>query len=142
MRDMLIISVSGKCKSDFDEDEYKILEESAKDYSTEKLLYAIKSLSEAVSTARFMTNPRVVFEAALIKLCTKNNDASYEALLSRIAELERKIESGNISVAKAPLKIKEQAASREKPKEENKMSVDLNKLLKLNALDAFAAKSY
>lgn len=98
MRDMLIISVSGKCKSDFDDNEYELLEQSARTYSTEKLLYAIKSLSEAVSTARFMTNPRVVFEAALIKLCTKNNDGSYDALLSRIAELEKKIESGNITV--------------------------------------------
>ncbi|MBE7055186.1 MAG: DNA polymerase III subunit gamma/tau [Ruminococcaceae bacterium] len=103
MRDMLIISVSGKCKSDFDEDEYALLEESASAYSTEKLLYAIKSLSEAVSTARFMTNPRVVFEAALIKLCTKSSDGSYEALSSRIAELERKIESGvTVSPVKKP----------------------------------------
>jgi len=101
MRDMLIISVSGQCKSDFDEAEYASLKESSSSYSTEKLLFAIKSLSEAVSTARFMTNPRVVFEAALIKLCTKSNDGSYDALLSRIAELEKKIESGNISVSPA-----------------------------------------
>ena len=99
MRDMLIISVSGKCKSDFDEEEYRVLEKSAQSYSTEKLLYAIKTLSEAVSTARFMTNPRVVFEAALIKLCQKGSDGSTEALLSRIAELERKLESGNITVS-------------------------------------------
>jgi len=119
MRDMLIISVSGKCKSDFDEAEYEILSESAKCYSTEKLLYAIKSLSEAVSTARFMTNPRVVFEAALIKLCTKNNDGSYDALLARIAELEKKIESGSFTVSQktqAPIK----AASAEKAPEEVK----------------------
>lgn len=116
MRDMLIISVSGKCKSDFDESEYESLSQSAHLYSTEKLLYAIKSLSEAVSTARFMTNPRVVFEAALIKLCTKNNDGSYDALLSRIAELEKKIESGNITVTQtaAPqTKIRENRAEEE-----------------------------
>lgn len=101
MRDMLIISVSGKCKSDFDEDEYHILAQCAQSYSTEKLLFAIKSLSEAVSAARFMTSPRVVFEAALIKLCIKGNDGSYDALLARIAELERKIESGSIAVTQA-----------------------------------------
>ena len=102
IRDMLIISVSGKCKSDFDEAEYEVLTQSAPDYSTEKLLYAIKTLSEAVSTARFMTNPRVVYEAALLKLCTKTSDGSYEALLSRIAELERKLESGSIAVKATP----------------------------------------
>jgi len=114
MRDMLIISVSGKCKSDFDESEYTQLEESAKNYSTEKLLFAIKSLSEAVSTARFMTNPRVVFESALIKLCTKTSDGSYEALLSRIAELERKIESGNITVSQTSAKPVEKTSPAEK----------------------------
>ena len=116
MRDMLIISVSGKCKSDFDENEYQLLEESAQHYSTEKLLYAIKSLSEAVSTARFMTSPRVVFEAALIKLCTKNNDGSYDALLARIAELEKKLESGSIAVTQT--EIKPPAKQKEDKKEQ------------------------
>lgn len=125
MRDMLIISVSGKCKSDFDEDEYSILEQSARNYSTEKLLYAIKSLSEAVSTARFMTNPRVVFEAVLIKLCGKSGDGSYESLLSRISELERKIESGSISVAPIKKAEKAQAVSHEEVTEEKTPAVVL-----------------
>lgn len=116
MRDMLIISVSGQCKSDFDETEYDSLKESSSNYSTEKLLFAIKSLSEAVSTARFMTNPRVVFESALIKLCTKNNDGSYDALLSRIAELEKRIESGSISVT--PAKTKPAREEKSVPKTE------------------------
>lgn len=117
MRDMLVISVSGKCKSDFDESEYQMLLESAKSYSTEKLLYAIKSLSEAVSTARFMTNPRVVFEAALIKLCTKNNDGSYDALLSRIAELEKKLESGSITLTLTEKRTAEAPKAEEKAPE-------------------------
>ncbi len=117
MRDMLIISVSGKSRSDFDDDEYERLEAIAKGFSTERLLYAIKVLSEAISVARFMTSPRTVFESALIKLCSKNNDMSIDALLSRIAELERKIESGAVNVTvsantapkKAPEKKKEDA---------------------------------
>lgn len=102
MRDMLIICVSGKCKSDFDSEEYKVLEESAKLYSAEKLLYAIKNLSESVSTARFMTNPRVVFEAAIIKLCYLTGDGSIESLMARIGELERKLESGNVTIFSSP----------------------------------------
>lgn len=125
MRDMLIISVSGQCKSDFDEAEYTFLSESAKNYSTEKLLFAIKSLSEAVSTARFMTNPRVVFESALIKLCTKNNDGSYEALLSRIAELEKKIESGSIRVSQPVSKLVGNSAPTEEEKPIPKPAPDL-----------------
>lgn len=137
MRDMLIISVSGKCKSDFDEAEYLLLTQYVQTYSTEKLLYAIKTLSEAVSTARFMTNPRVVYESALIKLCTKTNDGSYDALLSRIAELERKIESGNIAVNAMPSSVvssqksspdKTQAPLPTVPKKEVPPSEFLNKI--------------
>ena len=123
LRDMLIISVSGKCKSDFDESEYNELLKYAQNYSTEKLLYAIKTLSEGVSTARFMTNPRVVYEAALIKLCIKGNDGSFDALMSRIAELERRLESGSITIKevvpkKAPAPQKEKAPEKEALKEE------------------------
>ena len=116
MRDMLIIAVSGKSKSDFDEAEYKQLESYSSLYSTEKLLYAIKSLSEANQTARFMTNPRVIYEAALIKLCIRNNDGSVDSLLARIAELERKIESGAIAVKKPEVASKN--AEAETPTEE------------------------
>lgn len=114
MRDMLIIGICGKCKSDFDEAEYKSLEQYAQSYSSEKLLYAIKTLSEAVASARFMTNPRVVYESALIKLCIKNNDASFDALLSRIAELERKIESGAVIKKDSPEKKETQKRTPEK----------------------------
>ena len=100
LRDMLIVSVSGKSKSDFDEDEYEKLAE----------------ISEALSVARFMTSPRTVFESALIKLCTKNNDISVDALLSRIAELERKIESGAVAVA--PISAAPKKKAEEKKKEE------------------------
>lgn len=107
LRDMLIIAVSGKSKSDFDETEYRLLEQYAPMYSTEKLLYAIKSLSEASQTARFMTNPRVIYEAALIKLCIKTNDGSYDSLMSRIAELERKIEAGAVIVKSTEINVPE-----------------------------------
>ena len=134
MRDMLIISVSGKCKSDFDENEYQELCESAAHYSAEKLLYSIKTLSEAVSAARFMTNPRVVFESALIKLCIKGNDGSYDALLSRIAELEKKIESGNITVKEnSPhphAKPKEEKAAKENAKPVSKPELPPSEFLK------------
>ena len=131
MRDMLIISVSGTSKSDFDEAEYELLTESARNYSTEKLLYAIKTLSEAVSTARFMTNPRVVFEAAIIKLCSKTSDGSYDALLQRIAELEKKIESGNITVSSAaPIqKSAEKPTEKPQPKPAPKIEIPPSEFL-------------
>ena len=117
LRDILIISVSGNSKSDFDEDEYERLTQIAQGFSTERLLYAIKALSESLSVARFMTSPRTVFESALIKLCTKHNDGSYEALLSRIAELERKIENGvTVAAVSTAPKKKVEEKKEEAPK--------------------------
>lgn len=112
IRDMLIISVTGKCKSDFDEGEYKQLEEISSLYSSEKLLFAIKSLSEAAASAKYMTNPRVVYEAALIKLCIKGSDGSVDALLSRIGELERKLESGSFTPSAAKAEVQGKPAEK------------------------------
>ena len=135
MRDMLVISVTGSCKSDFEESEYNALSECAASYSTEKLLYAIKSLSESVLSARHMTNPRVVFEAALIKLCIKGNDGSFDALLARISELERKIDSGEISVktttSKAPQSIVKEKAEEKTKAQPQKSVVQSDFLLKV-----------
>ena len=120
-RDMLIISVTGKCRSDFDEGEYKRLEEISAMYSSEKLLFAIKSLSEATASAKYMTNPRVVYEAALIKLCIKGNDGSVDALLARIGELERKLEGGNFTPPAAKEEVKK-TSSYEKSEESEEAS--------------------
>ncbi len=124
MRDMLIIAVSGKGKSDFDEAEYAQLQTYAALYSTEKLLYAIKTLSDSGQTARFMTNPRVIYEAALVKLCMKNVDGSIDSLLARIGELERKLESGTVTVkaVSSPAETPVQEA----PTEEAPKKVNLN----------------
>ena len=100
VRDMLVISVAGKCKGDFEGEEYELIKEYSGLYSTEKLLYTVKVLSEAVSSARFMTNPRVIFETALIKLCLKGGDGSVDSILARVAELEKKIEGGFVPEAK------------------------------------------
>lgn len=63
-----------------------------------------------------MTNPRVVYEAGVIKLCIKGSDASYEALLSRIAELERRLDSGiTVSQASAVQSAPTRESSAQKP---------------------------
>ena len=121
LRDILVISVTGRCKSDFSE-EYARLEEIASFFSPEKLIYAIKTLSEASSTAKYMTNPRIIYETALIKLCIKGNDGSIDALLSRLGELERRIESGNITVnTKKIEKIKDKEETKKELIEKKKV---------------------
>lgn len=115
LRDMLIISVTGKCKSDFAE-AYSTIEEIASSFSSEKLLYAIKTLAEASSSAKYMTNPRIIYETALIKLCIKNNDGTIDSLLLRIGELEAKLESGNFAPTKKEIKKEPEKAEEKAPK--------------------------
>lgn len=98
LRDMLISKSTGNAGSDFSPEEFAELKELSGHISVEKLLYAIKTLSEALWSARQSTLSRVVFEAAVVKLCIGGNDGSYDALLARVGELERKLAGGEIAV--------------------------------------------
>ncbi len=117
LRDMLVINITGDSASDFEGEEYELLKKYSAYFSSEKLLYAIKLLSEAVQTARFMTEPRVVFESALVKLCIKGGDGSIDALLSRIGELERMLEGKTVIPEKASRAPEKKAEKKEEKKE-------------------------
>lgn len=101
LRDMLVSKSVGDPKSDFSPEESAELRSAARGVSAEKLLYCIKTLSEAMFTARQSAIPSVIFEAAVIKLCVGGNDGSYDALLARVGELERKIADGSFIPAAA-----------------------------------------
>ena len=114
MRDMLVLRSTGKCKSDFSPEEQVELKEISGGISVEKLLYAIKTLSEALSTAKYTSVPSVIFQSAAVKLCIGGNDGSYDALLARVGELERKLTEGVIAL---PPKA-ESTPKKEEPEEE------------------------
>lgn len=117
-RDMLIIKSVGECKSDFSAEESERIKEISQRISAEKLIYTIKTLSEATAAAK-STASDIVFETALIKLCIKGNDGSYDALLARVGELELKIAEGSFTAIK-PKKAAAQkpAPEREEPSKE------------------------
>ncbi|MCH5188516.1 MAG: DNA polymerase III subunit gamma/tau [Oscillospiraceae bacterium] len=118
LRDMLVSKSVNSPKSDFSPEESAELRDIAKGVSVEKLLYSIKTLSDALWSARQSTMPAVIFEAAVIKLCIGGNDGSYDALLARVGELERKIASGEIAVAAAPAAKKAAAVEPPEPEED------------------------
>lgn len=66
----------------------------AEAFSREKLIFALKSLNEAVVSAKTSGYGRTVYELALVKLATPAYDTSFEALLARMAELETKLANG------------------------------------------------
>ncbi len=71
--------------------------------SREKLIFALKTLNEAVASAKYSGYGRTIFEVALVKLCEPSFDSSLDALLARVADLEARIANG-VPVAQSPLK--------------------------------------
>ena len=66
--------------------------------SQEKIIKCIHTIGEAQSAAKWATNPRMILEIALIKLCKNTLDVSAEALLERIVTLEQQIATGAVTL--------------------------------------------
>lgn len=62
--------------------------------SFEKLSNAVSKLSAARSEAKWVKEPRVIYELALVKLAKPELDASYDAILDRLSACEDKIKNG------------------------------------------------
>ncbi len=81
--------------------ELKLLEEQADGYTLEGIMHILSVLEDAAASMRKGTNRRVEAELAFVKLCTPHADTSPEALLKRIAELEKAVRTG-MAAAPAP----------------------------------------
>lgn len=84
----------------------------AKDFSVERLLYSIKALGEYLAQAKWMSNPKIAVEMAMVKLCTPSYSTEPEALLARIEKLESKL-AGLSSGAKVSMPKEDVAPSAE-----------------------------
>ncbi|MDD6735476.1 MAG: DNA polymerase III subunit gamma/tau [Clostridiales bacterium] len=84
-----------------DDEEIIKLKAQAEKTSFEKLSNAAAALSKARSEAKWVKEPRIIYELALIKLTKPELDASPDALLDRVAECEEKLKNG-VTVKAAP----------------------------------------
>lgn len=75
----------------------------------------IQTLSQTAADAKWSTQPRILLEVAVIKLCQPMLDPSVEGLIERVAALEKTIQSGTLQVKNV---TKEKEAT--KPKAEQK----------------------
>ena len=69
-------------------------------FSVERLLYSIKSLSEYLAQAKWMSKPNIAVEMAMVKLCNQNFATDLDALLSRIEKLEANLKNGVVTQPK------------------------------------------
>ena len=115
-RNLMVCKVTENPEALLNRDSKEIirLKAQAEKTSFERLSGAVSALSAARTDAKWVKEPRVIYELSLIKLTKPELDNSYDALLERIADLEDKIRNGNF-VQQAPQQEKKPEPE-EKPK--------------------------
>lgn len=93
------------------------LKEQSNRYTRENILRCINILSNLTTELKWSSQPKVLLEVALIKMCRLEKDISTEGLLARIAKLEQALTSGEISIT-AALSVK-------KRKKESKKTLEI-----------------
>ncbi len=103
-------------KYDDEIEEYKAL---AQNTSAEQLIHITKVLSETASICKNSTNPRVMLEASIVKICDPAVDTSTEAFAARVAKLEAMMLTGF-----KPASATETKPIAEEPKEQPPFEVE------------------
>lgn len=101
-REILICKITDNPSeiTDLSDEDTEIYKKIASKASKEVLLHIIKVLSETAGLCKTSTNPRVMIEAAEVKICDPSVDPSTEAFAARIAKIEAMITTGAIPAAK------------------------------------------
>ncbi len=75
------------------DDEYNLIVEGAKKFTLENIIYALDLFQDTLIKIKSGANSRIEMEMALIKLCQPKLDASQDALIDRISQLERAVKT-------------------------------------------------
>ena len=81
-----------------------VMKEQCEKASREEVIYMIKELSSLESGLKWVTNPRIMLEVTLVKLCENKAVQGDSSILERLEALERRLSSGMIQ---APAQLKE-----------------------------------
>lgn len=95
-RDILILKVSDDLKSEllsYGEETTQIIKKQTVHFDAETASYILSALCDAQTNAKYSKSFRIIYELALIRLCTYSLDTSNEALVQRIARLENIIKN-------------------------------------------------
>lgn len=84
------------------DDEYNSTVESAKQFTLENVIFGLDLFQNTLTSIKAGANSRIEMEMSFIKLCEPKLDASQDALLERISQLERAVRNGVPVQASAP----------------------------------------
>jgi len=111
--------------------------------SFDKLSHAVSKLSSARAEAKWVKEPRVIYELCLIKLAKPELESSYEAILDRLSDCEEKIKNGiTVQVQTSVPEQKEEKKEVEKPKPSGRtfVPVDVSTLTSSSPIVSAARK--
>ena len=99
-RNLMVCKISNDLEDiiSLPEETIDLLKKQADTIDTNNLIRILNILSETQDAMKASSNPRVLMEVTMIKIVQPMFDESKEALIKRIENLEKKIESGNIKV--------------------------------------------
>ncbi len=103
------------------DDEYDTIIKSAENFTLAKVIFALDLFQNTLTIIKGGANARIEMEMCFVKLCQPKLDASMEAVLDRIASLERAVKNG---VNFAPVQSVKTVIS-EQPKAESIQQPDL-----------------
>lgn len=116
---LLRYKVSKTAFSDYTDSEKEELMLASDVLTAERMLYAVDTLTKTAQSLKFTASGRVLLDTALIKLCMPEYAEGDEALVLRVAELEKKMENGFTATNK-PQENKAGEKNRESIKKERK----------------------
>ncbi|MBR4720793.1 MAG: DNA polymerase III subunit gamma/tau [Clostridia bacterium] len=131
-RNLLICKVTDNPENMLDREGEEIIKLKAQAERTafEKISNAITVLSSAKNEAKWVKEPRIIYELALIKLTRPEFDTSYDALSDRVAVLEKKVAEGiKIEVKKEEKEPEKKPLKKpSKPSAQLFVPIDVNKI--------------
>ncbi len=96
LRNLLLVQSSENLEDviDMSSDNLKRLKEEAELVKMDQIIRYIRIFSELAGQIRYASQKRILVEIALIKLCKPNTEATEDAILDRIRQVEDKVENG------------------------------------------------
>ena len=122
LRSLLLLKSSDQIEDILDttEENLSLLKEMANSISDDGLMRYIRVFSNLLNDMRYAAQKRILLEIAVIRLCKPEMDRDQDALLDRIAALERKIERG---IPAAPTKATQQSRPAEALQEQKRPTI-------------------
>ena len=108
-RNLLICKVTAEPKVilDLPAEAINVMKDQCQKTSQEEVVYMIKELSSLESGLKWVTNPRIMLEVTLVKLCENKAVKTDSSVLDRLDALEKRLSSG---MTQAPIQLNDKPA--------------------------------